>query len=66
MKFTLNRNYVLASTMGHTIAFEKGKATHVPPHLYKEARAIGALPEDETAIDDDESVVIVTVIAGRD
>ena len=27
----LNRNYVLTTTKGHSVAFEKGKPTHVPP-----------------------------------
>jgi hypothetical protein len=42
----LNRNYVLTTTKGHSIAFEKGKPTHVPPAIYQEALAIGALPPD--------------------
>lgn len=42
----LNRNYVLTTTKGHVIAFEKGKPTFVPPIVYAEALAIGALPED--------------------
>lgn len=47
MKFVLNKDYVLASTLGHTIGFEKGVPTHVPPPLYAEAVGIGATPEDE-------------------
>ena len=42
----LNRNYVLTTTKGHAIAFEKGKPTQVPPSCYQDAIAIGAQPED--------------------
>ena len=42
----LNRNYVLTTTKGHSVAFEKGKPTHVPPTIYQEALAIGAIPPD--------------------
>ena len=42
----LNRNYVLTTTKGHSVAFEKGKPTHVPPAIYQEALAIGAIPPD--------------------
>lgn len=45
-KLVLNRNYVLATTKGHSIAFEKGVPTHVPPSVYAEAIAIGATPDD--------------------
>lgn len=47
MKFTLNRNHVLATTSGHSIEFVKDQPTHVPPHLYREVQAIGALPEED-------------------
>lgn len=47
MKFVLNRSYVLASTLGHSIAFEKGVPQFVPPALYAEAVSIGAIPEEE-------------------
>ncbi len=42
----LNRNHVLSTKMGHTVAFEKGKNTFVPPAAYAEAIAIGAMPAD--------------------
>ena len=42
----LNRNYVLTTTKGHSVAFEKGVPTHVPPAIYQEALAIGAIPPD--------------------
>jgi len=44
--FTLHRNYVLRTTKGHSIAFEKGKPTHVPPICIEDAVAIGAIPVD--------------------
>ena len=51
----LNRNYVLTSTKGHSVAFEKGKPTHVPPAIYQEALGIGAMPPDGEApqVEDD-------------
>ena len=42
----LNRNFVLTTTKGHSVAFEKGKPTHVPPAVYQDALAIGAIPPD--------------------
>lgn len=47
MKFTLNRDRVHASVMGLSVEFKKGVPTHVPPELYAEVQAIGAVPEDE-------------------
>lgn len=47
MKFVLNRNKMLVSTLGHTIEFVKGVSTHVPKELWAAAQAIGAVPEDE-------------------
>lgn len=47
MKFTYHRNHVLASVLGLSVEFKKGVPTHVPPELYNEAVAIGAVPEDE-------------------
>jgi hypothetical protein len=44
MKFTLNRNDVLASKSGHTIEFKKGEPTYVPKELHKEALGFGASP----------------------
>lgn len=40
-KYTLNRNFTLRTTSG-VIAFAKGVETHVPPHMEREAVAIGA------------------------
>lgn len=45
-KLTLNRNYVLTTTKGHSIAFKKGEPTHVPAIVYQDAIAIGAQPAD--------------------
>lgn len=47
MKFTLNRDKTICSTMGYSIAFEKGVATHVPPAMWAEVLAAGGQPEDE-------------------
>lgn len=55
-EYVLNRNYTHRSLMGHTISFEKGQPTYVPPECEKEVVAFGAdrvvgdnpdvLPED--------------------
>jgi hypothetical protein len=42
----LNRNHVLTTTKGHSVSFKKGEPTHVPPAIYQEALAIGAIPPD--------------------
>ena len=47
MKFTLNRDRVHASVLGLSVEFKKGVPTHVPPELYAEVQAIGAVPDDE-------------------
>lgn len=38
----LQRNYLLSSTTGHSIAFEKGVAVGVPPPMVSKALEIGA------------------------
>ena len=47
MKFSLHKNHVLSSTLGHAIEFKKGVATHVPKEMWNAALAIGAIPEDD-------------------
>jgi hypothetical protein len=41
-EYVLNRDYVLRTTMGHTIAFKRGEPTWVPPVIERDAIAIGA------------------------
>jgi hypothetical protein len=45
----LNRDFVLTTTKGHSVAFKKGEPTHVPPAIYQEALGIGAMPPDGEA-----------------
>lgn len=45
----LNRNYTLATTKGHVIAFTKGVPTVVPSIVYQECLAIGAQTADGEA-----------------
>lgn len=49
MNFILNRTFTLTTTTGHSIAFIKGMATHVPPEAQGAAVAIGAIPETDLA-----------------
>lgn len=51
MKFTLNRDRVHASVLGLSVEFKKNVPTHVPPELYAEVQAIGAVPEDDIVAD---------------
>ena len=45
----LNRDYVLTTTMGHSIQFKKGVPTNVPPSVYQAALGIGAQPPEGEA-----------------
>lgn len=51
MKFILNRNKTVASALGHSVSFVKGEPTHVPPEMYPEVIAAGAVPENELVED---------------
>lgn len=44
--FTLNRNYALSTTKGHSVNFKKGEKTWVPNGIVQEAIAIGAQPDE--------------------
>jgi hypothetical protein len=47
--FTLHRNYILRTTKGHAISFEKDKPTNIPPVCVADAVAIGARPVEGDA-----------------
>lgn len=47
MKFTMQRDRVVASTTGHAVAFKKGVPTYVPPEMHSEVLEMGAEPETE-------------------
>jgi len=57
MKFTLNRNMVVTSTLGHAIGFEKDVPTYVPPEMYRAVRAVGAIPEEDFPEEEQNKVV---------
>lgn len=42
VKMVLNRNYVLRTTLGHSVAFKKGEPINVPAIIAKSAAEIGA------------------------
>lgn len=52
-KLVTNRNVTLTSIYGHSIAFRAGVPTHVPPIVYQECLALGAIPEDGVPVDPD-------------
>ena len=47
MKFTMNRDRMVVSRLGHSIDFKKGVPTHVPPALHREVMEAGAEPDEE-------------------
>lgn len=51
MKFILNRDRTVVSAFGHSVSFKKGEPAHVPPEMYPEVIAAGAVPEEELAED---------------
>lgn len=51
MKFVMHRNRTIVSTSGHAIEFIKGELVHVPPSMYEEVMAAGAVPEEELDLD---------------
>lgn len=53
MKFTLNRNLVIASTLGHAIGFKKDVPMEVPEILWAEVQKHGAVPEGDLYPDDE-------------
>lgn len=44
--FTLNRNFTIHSKFGHDVRFLKGEPVLVPPLLFHEVLAIGAVAHD--------------------
>ena len=61
-EFTLNRNHLLISKLGHSVQFVKGEKVFVPPPLKPEAIAIGAVPADGNTdvLEDEKEVVALT------
>ena len=56
--FSLHRDYRFISAIGHTIQFNKGVPTYVPPALHKDVQAFGAVPVEgdvESILGDEEA-----------
>jgi hypothetical protein len=47
MKFVMNRDRTVPSTLGHVIEFKKDIPTHVPKALHQMVMEAGAVPEEE-------------------
>lgn len=47
MNYILNRNRVIVSLSGHSVEFQKGVPTHVPPAMVADVIAAGGIPENE-------------------
>lgn len=47
MNFTMQRDRVVTTAKGHSVEFKKGVATHVPPEVYEEVMAQGAVPSED-------------------
>jgi hypothetical protein len=43
----MRRNRTVVSSLGHSVEFAKDMPTYVPPELYQEVMAAGAVPEEE-------------------
>ena len=50
MNFTLNRDLLINSALGHAVDFKKDISTFVPPVLWKEVMDLGAVPDDDLPI----------------
>jgi hypothetical protein len=62
--FTLHKNFILRTTKGHSVRFEKGKPINVPGTIVAEALAIGAQPVDAADHpDNQEEVEVVPMTA---
>jgi hypothetical protein len=59
--FTFHRNYMLRTTKGHAIRFEKDKPTNVPPSCVEDAVAIGARPVEGDAANISEAPETITM-----
>lgn len=62
--FVSNRNIVVTSLKGHSIRFEKGKATYVPRAMHQEVIERGILPVDEGGSTDVSKIDEITNPAG--
>jgi hypothetical protein len=52
MKFVMHRKRTVVSTCGLSVEFEKGVPTLVPPAMFAEVIAVGAVPENEIPEDE--------------
>lgn len=64
--FVSNRDFVLRSTSGHAIRFEKGKPQHVPSILHSEVLERGAMPCDHDGKMLDEPTEVVVKVDTND
>jgi hypothetical protein len=58
-QFTLHRNHILRTTLGHTLKFEKGVPLEVPAMCVPDAIGIGAVPVEGIESVDPEEVETV-------
>jgi hypothetical protein len=65
MKFTMQRDRVVVSTLGHTIEFKKGVAIEVPPILWELVQQHGAVPEEEIPEPEKPKTIVPTDPAER-
>ena len=62
---TLQRNYALSTTKGHSVNFKKGEKTWVPTAIVSDALAIGAVPETPIDVLPEEAQKVVVTDAKR-
>jgi len=63
--FTLQRNYVLSTTKGHSVNFKRGERVWVPQGIVQDALSIGAVPEVPIDILPEEKENVVVADAKR-
>lgn len=60
MKFVSMTNQTVATTLGHTLAFQAGMPTHVPKMLHKAVRAAGIVAEDDMPVEVRDAILKTT------
>jgi hypothetical protein len=64
--YTLHKNFILRTTKGHSVRFEKGKPINVPGTIVAEALAIGAQPVDPADHPDNQQEIEVVPMTAQE
>ena len=66
MKFVMNRNHVVASTLGYSIKFEKDVPQYVPTAMHKEVIAAGGVATDGDEVEFEDKKTDIPVPEGEE